>query len=169
VKTMKMLVILGASAIAAFGQSVVVTIPATSPTQALTYTSPVNSACTVEISESSTYSPLVHDVDGSLFAGAGLDSRADSIDSAGNLRIFVAGTRAIQTASIATQVASHGGANFGAALAYLVSPAGAPVNPTWTDSQSEGAGLTIASFSQSSVPTTPPPAVIVTSGGPVIL
>jgi hypothetical protein len=71
--------------------------------------------------------------------------------------------------SIATQVTSHGGVNFGAALAYLVSPAGAPVNPTWTDSLSEGAGLTIASFSISSGPTAPPPAVIVTSGGPVIL
>ncbi len=97
---MKMLAILGASAVAAFGQSVAVTVAATSPTQAvLTYTAPVNSACTVEMSESSTYSPLVHDVDGSLFAGANLDNRAGSINSAGNLRIFVAGTRAIQKAS----------------------------------------------------------------------
>src|SRR5580698_8154421 len=97
---MKMLAILGASAVAAFGQSVVVTIPATSPTQAvLTYTSPGNSACTLEISESSSFSPLVHDVDGSLFAGANLDNRTGSINSAGNLRIFVAGTRAIQKAS----------------------------------------------------------------------
>src|SRR5580698_1752954 len=96
---MKMLAILGASAVAAFGQSVVVTIPATSPTQAvLTYTSPGNSACTVEVSESITSAPLVHDADPSLFAGANLDNRTGSINSAGNLRIFVAGTRAIQTA-----------------------------------------------------------------------
>ncbi len=68
--------------------------------------------------------------------------------------------------SISTQVTSHGAVNFGAALAYLVSPAGAPVNPTWTDSLSEGAGLTIASFSQ---PSQSNPSVSVTSGGPVIL
>src|SRR5580693_377035 len=96
----KIFAVLGASAVAAFGQSVVVTVAATSPTQAvLTYTAPGNSACTVEISESINYSPLVHDVDGSLFAGAGLDNRAGAINSAGNLRIFVAGTRAIQKAS----------------------------------------------------------------------
>jgi hypothetical protein len=71
--------------------------------------------------------------------------------------------------SITTQVTSHGGTNFGAALAYLFSPAGAAVNPAWTDSQSEGAGLTIASFSQSSRSIPPPPSVSVTSGGPAIL
>ena len=68
--------------------------------------------------------------------------------------------------SITTQVSSHGAVNFGAALAWLVSPAGAAVNPTWTDTQSEGAGLTIASFSQ---PSQSSPSVSVTSGGPAIL
>ena len=98
--TTKIFAILGASAVAAFGQSVAVTVAATSPTQAvLTYTAPGNSACTVEVSESNTYAPLVHDADPSLFAGANLDSRASAINSAGNLRIFVAGTRAIQTGS----------------------------------------------------------------------
>ena len=70
--------------------------------------------------------------------------------------------------SITTQVTSRGGISFGGALAYLVSPAGAPVNPAWTDSQPEGAGLTIAVFSQSGGPASPP-AVPSTSGGPTIL
>ena len=72
--------------------------------------------------------------------------------------------------NITGQQTYSGGTAFGAALAYLVSPAGAAVNPTWTDSQSEGAGLTVASFSQSSgsIPP-PPPSVSVTSGGPAIL
>src|SRR5580693_3738155 len=96
----KIFAVLGASAVAAFGQNVVVTVAATSPTQAvLTYTAPGHSACTVEISESITYAPLVHDADPGLFTGSNLDNRAGSISSAGNFRIFVAGTRLIQTGS----------------------------------------------------------------------
>jgi hypothetical protein len=95
----KILSILCLSAFAAFAQNIAVTVRATSPTQAvLAWTAPDNSACTVEVSESGTYSPLVHDVDGSLFAGANLDNRAGAIDAPGNLRIFVAGTRIIQAA-----------------------------------------------------------------------
>jgi len=72
-----------------------VAVRGTTPTQAiLTYTlsAATGSACTVEISESSAYTPLVHDVDPSLFGGAGADSRTGSIVN-GYYHVFVAGTR----------------------------------------------------------------------------
>ncbi len=65
----------------------------TTETQAvIRYVAPNTSACTVEISESSSLSPLVHDVDPSLFSGANLDSRVGSVSN-GTERIFVAGKR----------------------------------------------------------------------------
>ena len=48
--------------------------------------------CTYRISESNTLTPLVHDVDTSLFSGANSDSRAGSVIS-GTDHYFVAGTR----------------------------------------------------------------------------
>jgi len=71
--------------------------------------------------------------------------------------------------SITSQMTSRGGADFGGSLAYLVSPAATPVNPVWTDSQSEGAGLTIAVFSQSAGSGPPAATVSLTSGGPAVL
>jgi len=58
----------------------------------LQYTAPDASACTVAVSTSPTYSPLVHDVDSSIFAGSNLDNRPGSMSS-GVPRTFVAGTR----------------------------------------------------------------------------
>jgi hypothetical protein len=96
---LKILAVIAASGIAAFAQGFTVTIPATSPTQAvLTYTAPSNSPCTVEVSESNSYSPLVHDVDSGLFPGANQDTRAGALAGT-SLRVFVAGTRDIETAS----------------------------------------------------------------------
>ncbi|MFZ1011313.1 MAG: hypothetical protein WAN65_31030 [Candidatus Sulfotelmatobacter sp.] len=65
----------------------------TTPTQAiLTYTAPSDSPCTIQVSESPTLSPLVHDVDPSLFPGANLDSRAGNL-TYGLERTFVIGAR----------------------------------------------------------------------------
>lgn len=62
-------------------------------TQAIiAYTAPTAQACTVEVSESPTYTPLVHDVDSTIFSGANLDNRAGSI-SDGLTRKVVAGKR----------------------------------------------------------------------------
>ena len=79
--------------------AITVTVNSTSPTQAiLSYAAASTDACTVEVSESSSYTPLVHDVDGNLFPGANLDSRAGTLIS-GTYRILLVGTRSIQTAS----------------------------------------------------------------------
>jgi hypothetical protein len=65
----------------------------TTPTQAiLAYTAASDSPCTIQVSESPTLSPLVHDVDPSLFPGANLDSRAGNMAN-GLQRTFVVGAR----------------------------------------------------------------------------
>src|SRR5271165_1364653 len=71
----------------------------TTATQAvLTYTAPSASACTVQVSESPSLSPLVHDVDPSLFPGANLDSRSGN-PANGLQRSFVVGNRRSDLAS----------------------------------------------------------------------
>ena len=68
----------------------------------ITYTAPDSSACSMEVSESNTYSPLVHDVDPNIFAGANLDSRATNVStdtSAVQIRQFIVGKRAAERAT----------------------------------------------------------------------
>lgn len=70
----------------------------TTPAQAMVaYTAPEQSVCLVEVSESETYSPLVHDVDPMLFPGSNRDDREGSL-SQGLSRSFVVGKRAAETA-----------------------------------------------------------------------
>src|SRR5580704_10838021 len=70
-----------------------VTVSGLTNTQAiLSYTAPDANPCQVEISESATYSPLVHDVDAAKFSGANYDNRPGSITN-GRSRAFVAGKR----------------------------------------------------------------------------
>jgi uncharacterized membrane protein YgcG len=77
-----------------------VTVLNVNPTQAiLTYTAPDTNACSVEVSESSGYTPLVHDVDPSLFAGSNLDSRSSGTGTANVSRVFVVGKRAAEKAT----------------------------------------------------------------------
>lgn len=68
-------------------------------TQAVfSYTAPDTAACTLEVSESPTYTPLVNDVDTALFAGSASDSRSGNVVS-GRSRQFVVGKRAAETAT----------------------------------------------------------------------
>lgn len=70
-----------------------VTVDGTTSTQAvLRYTAPNAAACAVQVSESATLQPLVHDVDPVLFPQENLDSRAESVTSGAN-RVFVVGKR----------------------------------------------------------------------------
>ncbi len=90
-RTITLLCVAGSLACAA----VTVTVRGTTATQAiLSYnlSAPSGSACLVEISESPSYAPLIHDVDGSLFSGSNRDSRSGSVLNGGS-HVFVAGTR----------------------------------------------------------------------------
>jgi hypothetical protein len=75
-----------------------VSVQETTSTQAvLRYSAPDSGACTVEVSESSGFSPLVHDVDPVLFPGSNQDSRGEAISS-GTERAFVIGKRRAERA-----------------------------------------------------------------------
>lgn len=63
----------------------------------LAYLAPDSSACTVEVSESPSFSPLVHDVDPALFSGSNQDTRSGS-SVRGRERIVVIGKRTTEHA-----------------------------------------------------------------------
>ena len=91
VKTQLFILSLTAFSLAA-QQFTVDTSQATATQAVLTYTAPSTSACTVQVSESPSLSPLDHDVDPNLFPGANLDSRPGTVTN-GLKRTFTAGTR----------------------------------------------------------------------------
>lgn len=75
-------------------------VSGTTSTQALlVYRAPSSGPCLVEVSESPTYSPLVHDVNPVLFAGANIDNRPGNLSDEINNRFFVIGKRTTETAS----------------------------------------------------------------------
>src|SRR5690349_3931092 len=61
------------------GATFPVTVSSTSRDAILTYAAPDTNPCTVEVSESNTYSPVIADVNATLFSGANSDSRAGSL------------------------------------------------------------------------------------------
>jgi hypothetical protein len=90
---MKHLMLLFASLLPAVAAITGVSVQGTTATQAiLRFTAPDTGACTVEVSESPGFAPLVHDVDALLFPGSNLDNRADNTYS-GRERGFVIGKR----------------------------------------------------------------------------
>ncbi len=64
----------------------------------LTYMAPSAAACSLQVSESPTLSPLVHDVDPALFSGSNSDGRTGNT-AMGLRRSFVVGTRRSDQAS----------------------------------------------------------------------
>jgi hypothetical protein len=73
-------------------------VAGTTNTQAvLAYAAPDGAACTVKVSESNTLSPLVHDVDATLYSGADSDARTSSVNN-GTSRVVIVGARLSQKA-----------------------------------------------------------------------
>jgi hypothetical protein len=70
----------------------------TSTQAVIAYDAPGVNPCAVEVSESPGFDPLVHDVNGSLFAGANLDNRPGNVSS-GRQRTVVIGKRIAEKAS----------------------------------------------------------------------
>jgi hypothetical protein len=80
------------------GDTFRVRVVGTTNTQAvLAYTAPDSNPCTVRVSEASSLLSPVHDLDSTLFAGAGLDSRTSGVSN-GTSRIVVLGARLSQVA-----------------------------------------------------------------------
>ena len=76
-----------------------VSVQGKTATQAiLQYTAPDAGACTIEVSESSSFLPLVHDLDPVLFPGSNLDSRSENISNERE-RFFVIGKRRAEKAA----------------------------------------------------------------------
>ncbi|MCX6629063.1 MAG: hypothetical protein NTW28_15705, partial [Candidatus Solibacter sp.] len=76
-----------------------VRIVGTTNTQAvLAYSAPNGGACTVKVSQQSSLTPLVRDVDPELFPGSDQDTRPEAI-TAQTSRVFVVGKRITQPAS----------------------------------------------------------------------
>jgi hypothetical protein len=84
---------------AAFGQPVV-SVEGVSSTQAvLSYTAPDDAGCTVRVSESESLSPLVHDVNGTLFSGSEQDVTRPTTTVNGQYRAVTIGARTSERAS----------------------------------------------------------------------
>jgi hypothetical protein len=82
----------------AMGQINGVSIVGATPTQAvLAYTAPPGVTCTWTVSESPALTPVVHDVDPTLFHNANLDNRPGNI-SQGRRHVFVIGNRTAEVA-----------------------------------------------------------------------
>ena len=71
----------------------------TTATQAIIgYTAPDQNPCTIQVSEDSSLTPLVHDVDPTIFKGADQDNRPGSITN-GQARVVVIGKRSSELAT----------------------------------------------------------------------
>jgi len=71
---------------------ITISLTATSRQIIATYTAPDTGACTVEASESNTYSPVITDVNSTLFSGSNIDSRSGSLGTGTTSRSFIIGT-----------------------------------------------------------------------------
>ena len=116
----------------AFGAIENIRLQGVTPTQAtLFYTAPDEGACRIEVSESASYTPLVHDVDPRLFAGSNSDVRSGSITD-GRCRPVVIGRHGMMatgTRSAEPLAAASGWAYNWPSIVSPTSRAGAIVDP----------------------------------------
>jgi hypothetical protein len=74
------------------------TVRATHQQLVISYNAPAGVACKIEVSESPTYAPLVHDVNGVLFTGSDSDLTRDGAYIHESLRVVTIGQRRIKAA-----------------------------------------------------------------------
>ncbi|MGA2770183.1 MAG: hypothetical protein ABSG26_05145 [Bryobacteraceae bacterium] len=99
-----------------YGAVTNVQLQGVTPTQAtLSYTAPDESACRIEVSESASYAPLVHDVDPSLFAGSNSDARSGSITD-GRYRLVVIGRHGMMASGTSNPFLAADGHRYSRAL-----------------------------------------------------
>src|ERR1043166_560010 len=79
-------------AVASPVNDITLTLSSTSRQIIVSYTAPDTSPCTVEVSESAGYSPLVNDVKATLFSGSNSDSRTGALGVGTTSRVMVIGT-----------------------------------------------------------------------------
>src|SRR6185312_9685156 len=97
--TIRTLVLLASAGLWSRAATIPVTVQGTTPTQAiLSYDSTIDGACTVQVSESSSLTPLVNDVNPVLFSGSNSDQRSGDIVN-GRFRTIVIGKRDAEMAS----------------------------------------------------------------------
>lgn len=71
---------------------ITLTLTSTSRQIVVGYTAPDATACTIEVSESASYSPVINDVNTSLFGGSNSDVRTGSLGAGTTSRTMVIGT-----------------------------------------------------------------------------
>lgn len=94
--------ILFALAASCFGATVINSVTLADARLVIDVTAPDGTnPCKFEVSESNTYSPLVHDVNPTLFTGADLDTRWNAFGASRGVahRVFTAGTKIVSTAA----------------------------------------------------------------------
>ncbi len=126
------------------GGSLSITVVGTSNTFAvLSYTAPSSSACTVEVSESNTYSPLVNDVNGSLYTNANQDDRDGNLGAGTTSRVVKVGTR---TSAVALDTVSYSRALQAYTTHYARVTCGASVGTTSFTTANVPGGSTYADY-----------------------
>lgn len=100
VTAMKNASLLACSVICCYGAITNQRVLGTTATQAvLAYTAPDTNACTMQVSQNPTYTPLVLDVDPNTFANSNSDLSRSSTIAAGRSRVLVIGQRTAQYAT----------------------------------------------------------------------
>src|SRR6266545_5014212 len=80
------------SMLAAVDSGIAIRVNTTSRQTILSYIAPDALPCTVDVSESSSYTPVINDLNPGLFAGGNLDNRAGALGAGTTSRTFVVGT-----------------------------------------------------------------------------
>lgn len=109
----------------------------------LSYTAPTTSACTVEVSESASYTPVVNDVDTGKFSGSDSDNRDGNLGAGTTSRLTLVGRR---TADVATDTNYYSRALQANTLHYAKVTCGSDVGTTTFTTANIPPGMTYTDY-----------------------